>query len=99
MLWWRKGFRAKPSVPARHRVLVGGIGLRQALATVLKNLKNPSAPLNDIQEPKKSPLPSNAVIPTGWLINLAIEAPRPNAGMLGLGDKLSFNDERTCTAI
>ena len=62
-------------------------------------IRNPSVDLNDIQGPKKSPLPSNAFIRTGWLANLAIEVPRPNPGMFGLGDKLFFNDERLRTAI
>jgi hypothetical protein len=60
---------------------------------------NPSADRNDMQGPKSSPVPSNAVIRTGWAVNLAIAVPRPQAGMLGLGDGLSFKDERPHAAI
>jgi hypothetical protein len=38
-------------------------------------IRNPSVDLNDIQGSKKSPLPSNAFIRTGWLANPAVEPP------------------------
>jgi hypothetical protein len=72
--------------------------IRQAPAAALKE-KHTSIDGNDIQSRQKSPLQSNDAIRTGWMVNIAREVPRHNGGMLGLDDKLSFNDERPNGAI
>jgi len=71
---------------------------RQATTAAFKARHTP-VNLNAFQALKESPGANNDVVRTGWMVNIAIAAPRHNAGRRGLDDKLSFNDVRRRVAI